>query len=94
MQVDTDRNDDDNTQSFSTPIKHNLITPEITETNTTTTPVQPTVYSRLFQMSYLTSTTSFKLTLSGKYIFVFRVMVNMLVQTSMPNQGHWLKLLI
>ena len=47
MQVDTDRHNDDNTQSMATPRKRNNTTPEITETTTKPTPVQATVNSCL-----------------------------------------------
>ena len=56
--VDTYSNNYDNTHSIENPKKHNHSTPEIPETNNTTTPVHTNVYSRLFQMSSSTSTTS------------------------------------
>ena len=60
-QVDTDNNNDDDTNYVATPIKHNHSTPEITETTATANMVQDAVNSRLFQMSPSTSTTSLKL---------------------------------
>ena len=59
-QVDTERNNYYDTQSFATPREHNHRTPEIPETATTTTTFQPNVYSYIFERSYPTSTTSFK----------------------------------
>ena len=59
--VDTGRNNYDDTHSFSAPRKHNHRTPDISETTTTNTPVRPNVHSRLCQMSSSTSTTTFKL---------------------------------
>ena len=50
-QVDTDSNNDDDTQYFITPRKHNKITPGIPETTATNTPVQSTVHFRLSQIS-------------------------------------------
>ena len=56
-QIDIDINNDDNTQSIVTHKRKYKNTPDITETATTTTPVQATVNSRLCQMSSSTSTT-------------------------------------
>ena len=53
-QVDNDINNDDYTQYFTTPRKHNHSTPEITKTTTKTTPVNPNVYSLQLQISYST----------------------------------------
>ena len=50
-QVDTDRNNDDDTQSLKKSIKHNSSTPEIPDTTTKNTLVQPNVNSLLCQMS-------------------------------------------
>ena len=68
-QFDTDSKNYDITHSFATPIEHNHVTLEKPETTTTNTPVQTNVYSRLFQMSSSTSTTSLKLPPSVKEFF-------------------------
>ena len=61
LQVDTDRNDYDNTYSVATPRKNIHTTLEIAIITTTTTPVKDIVDSLLCQMSSSTSTTSLKL---------------------------------
>ena len=70
-QVDTDRNNDDNTKSFATPIKHNYRTPKITDTTTTTNPFQDTANPHLFQISSTTTTALLKLPPSGKGYLCF-----------------------
>ena len=72
-QVDTDSNNDDNIHFFANTRKHNYVTPEIRETSTKTTPVQPNVYYHLFQMSSSTSTTSLKLRPSIKKYICFQI---------------------
>ena len=64
--VDTDTNNDDNIQSFETPINHNNRNSGIPDTNTTTTSAQPNVHLGLNQKSYSTSTTSSNLPPSEK----------------------------
>ena len=59
-------------KSLFQPLETNHITPEISETTTTNTPVQGTLYSGLFQMIYLTSTTSLKIPPSGKEYLCFQ----------------------
>ena len=60
-----------NTQSFATPRKHKQSNPEITETTTTTAPVQADVYYLIKKMSYSTPTTSLKLPPSRKIVSLF-----------------------
>ena len=60
-QVDTDSNNNDDTQFVENTIKHNHIIPDIHETTTTNTPVQATNNSRLFQMYFSKSIISLKL---------------------------------
>ena len=64
-QVDTDVNNNDDTQYFATPIKQNNKTSDIRDTNNKTTPDHPSVHSHLFQRSPSTQTTSVKLCLHG-----------------------------
>ena len=52
-QVDTGVKNYDYTQSFITPLKQNHSAPEICDTATTTTPVQPNFHTRIFQQGVL-----------------------------------------
>ena len=72
-QVDTESKNDDDTQSVETTIKHYHSTPEIPGTTNTTTPIQATFNSSLFQISYSKSTTSLKLPPSVKEYLCFQI---------------------
>ena len=50
--VDTDRNNDNDTQYFAFPRKHNQRNPKILETATTTTSIRPNVNDHQSKMSY------------------------------------------
>ena len=53
-QVDTVINNDDNSNSFATPRKHNNSSPEMRDTNTTTNQVQTNLHTSIYQ--WITST--------------------------------------
>ena len=71
--VDTGVNTYGKTQYFATPQKHNHSTPEICNTNTTNTQVQPNFYAHIFQQGHSTPTTSLKLPPYGKQYLCFQI---------------------
>ena len=89
-QVDTGTNNDDNSQLYTTPRNHNKIS--------------TIIHDKILQLPRFilnsipvyankipsTPTTTLKLPSSGKSIFVFKHMLKIPMQHSVPNQGHQL----
>ena len=71
--VDNEVKNDGYTQYFETPRKQNHCTPEINDTNTITTQVQPNLHPRLLERSHCTPEAPLKLTPSGKYYACFKL---------------------
>ena len=69
---DTDVNNNDDSQSFVTPRKHNHSATELRDRNNTTTLVQLKPYPRLFQHSPYTPTASLKIPPSRKWYLCFK----------------------
>ena len=76
------------TQTFATTREQNHCTPEINDTNTTTTQVQPNLYPRLLERSRSTPTAPLKLTPSGNIILVLKLTGKLPRHHSVQNQGH------
>ena len=70
------------------PSKKNHGTPEICDTNITTSQFQPNFHPRICQQSNSTPTTSLKLPPYVKENIIFKFTVKVRMQHSVPNQGH------
>ena len=90
-QVDTDFKNDGYTNYFATTIEQNHCTPEINDTITTTTQVQPNLYPHLLEHNHSTPTAPLKLNPSGNIIFVLKLTRKLPRQHSVTNHGHSLK---
>ena len=71
--VDTDVNNDDDSQSFETPRKHNHSDTEINDTNNITSKVHLKLHQIIYQEIPSTTTRSLKLPPSGKYYLCFQM---------------------
>ena len=71
--INTDINNDGDTQSFVTSIKHNHTTPWINDKNNTTTQVQTNVHNPQCHQSNSTPTKSLKIPSSGKHFLCFQI---------------------
>ena len=87
-QAHTDINNDDDSQFFTTPRKHNHSYTDTRYSNTTTNLVQLNVYQSICQQIPSITTTSLKSLHLKNSILVFKWTENVLMQNSVPNQEH------